>query len=166
MKKILLAYLGVALLAFSSTAEAANAGGKKLPGTITHNIMAKYPDARIGTWMIRNDHYVVKIEEQNDKCTLWYTRDGNWVQTEKHFALTKDLPDAVRQGLDKSKYAGWHIDNMKQLSTPDGQTKYVIHVDNAGKYGSSGVNAGRRDYLVWFSPDGTLIDQSIYVPTR
>jgi len=162
MKKILLPFLGIAMLVFSMTTEAAWPGGKNLPGTITNSIKTKYPDARIRTWTITNNNYVVKIAEQNDKSTVWYTRDGNWVQTEKHLALTKDLPEPVRHGFNKSKYASWHIDSIKELSTPDGQTKYVLHVDDGDKYTGGQVDAKKSDYLVWFSPDGSMIDHTVY----
>jgi hypothetical protein len=162
MKKILLPFMGAAMIVFSLTANAAYPGKKNLPGTIVSSITAKYPDARIKNWAWKENDYVIRIEAQKGKCTAWYTRDGSWVKTEKRIGLTKDLPERVRQGFNKSSYASWHIDGIKELTTPDGQRKYVLHIDDGNKYSSADMAALQSDYRIFFSSDGTLIDHVRY----
>jgi hypothetical protein len=156
MKKILFPLLGVTVLFFSFTTKTAATGKKDLPKNIASSFTAKYPDARIKKWEMKDNDYIVRFDENNEKCTSWYTPDGKWVKTERHFALSKDLPAAVREGFNHSPYMSWHIDNIKEVMNNDGQPLYVLHVDDGDKWDSDHYDAFKTDYLIYFSPDGTL----------
>jgi hypothetical protein len=163
MKKII-SFVGIAILTFAIAHTANAAPGKKaLPGNISNNITAQYPDAKIRNWSFKDNEYIVNIVEEKGRCRTWYTRDGSWVKTERHIGLTKHLPAPVRQGYNKSRYASWHIDSIKELTSPDGRTNYVMHVDDGDKLSSDKVDAERSDYLIYFGSDGMLINTAPYI---
>ena len=153
MKKIFFPFLGIAL-AFSFT------GKKDLPHHISASITAKYPDAKIKRWEMTNDQYMVKFTTAHDKDISYFSVGGNWLRTEKRLALTKDLPAAVKSGFENSDYAGWQIDAINEVTSPDQPVRYVLHVDDGNQLDSWHIDAFKSDYLLYFDREGRLIQRA------
>jgi hypothetical protein len=162
MKKLFIS-AAVMLAAISLVSISAFAtGGKDLPKNISTSLTAKYPDARVKGWVLRNDQYVVRFVEDKQKCMSYFAADGSWIRTEQLIPLTKDLPPAVKQGFNKSAYSDWHIDRIREVTTPNEQPAYVFHVDDGDKLDSWHVDALESNYLIWFAGDGTFQKKSAY----
>lgn len=152
MKKILFPLLGI-VLAFSFT------GKKDLPSNIAAGITAKYPDARIKGWEMVNHRYKVKINANGNKEITYFSTNGNWLRTEKHLALTKDLPAEVRDGFKKSGYADWRVIKINEVTSPDQPKRYVLHVDDSNQLDSWHNDAFKKEFLLYFDREGKLLER-------
>jgi hypothetical protein len=153
MKKIFLPILGIAL-AFSFT------GKKDLPHNIAASITAKYPDAKIKSWEMTGDQYKVKFTADRNKEISYFSTNGDWLRTEKHVALTKDLPPAVKRGFEHSGYATWYIDGINEVTAPGQVVRYVLHVDDSDLLDSDHIEVFKTDYLLYFDREGGLIKRA------
>ena len=152
MKKILFPLLGIAL-AFSFT------GKKLLPPNIAAGLNARYPNAKIKNWEVANDQYRIKITKDGSKELTYFSTDGKWLRTEKHLALTKDLPPAVKKGFQQSDYAAWKVDNISEVSTPGDPIRYVLDVDDGNQLDSWHYDAFKKEFLLHFDLNGRLIEK-------
>jgi hypothetical protein len=153
MKKILFPLLGIAL-AFSFT------GKRVLPPTIAAGLNARYPNAKIKSWEMANDQYRIKITTDRNKEVAFFSTDGKWLRTEKHLALTKDLPPAVKRGFRQSGYAAWKIDKISEVSAPDEPLRYVLDVDDGNQLDSWHYDAFKEEFLLYFDRDGVIIKKT------
>ena len=149
MKKSFFPLLGI-ILAFAFT------GRKDLPQAIAAGFNAKYPNAKIKSWGMDHEEYKVKFTTEKNKEVGYFSADGRWLRTEKHLALTKDLPPAVREGFENSPYAAWYIDRINQLEQPDQPVSYVIHVDNGDLLDAWHYDAFKYECLLYFDHEGGL----------
>ena len=150
MKNIFLSLIGTVML-FSF------AGKGSLPKNIEVKINNRYPNAHIKGWEMKNDEYVIKIGQDKKKMMAFYSEGGNWIKTEEHISLSKDLPLAVKKGFDNSKYVSWHIDNIKKVLMRDASPMYILHVDNGDKLDADHIDAFKNDVLLSFDTEGVLV---------
>ena len=150
MKKIFFSLIGIVML-FSFT------GKGSLPKNIEVKINSRYPNAHIRGWEMKNEEYVIEVMQYGKKLMAWYSNGGNWIKTEEHIPLSKDLPLAVKRGFDNSEYVSWHIDNIKVVSMKNASPVYVIHVDNGDKLDSDHYDAMKKDVLLSFDTEGVLV---------
>lgn len=100
---------------------------RKIPAVVTDAFKYKYRNAESVEWKDKLSHYLVSFLLNGDKYESSFKNDGTWVYSQKQ--ITKDdLPQAVEDGLDKSKYAEWDLDSFYQLIYPDDHVEYRIVV--------------------------------------
>ncbi|MDP4262158.1 MAG: PepSY-like domain-containing protein [Bacteroidota bacterium] len=92
----------------------------------------------------------ISFELNGDRMLASYTNKGVWKGTEKEWTFDQ-LPDEVKDGFHKSKYADREVEETKVLYLPGGSTQYRL------KAKKSGVE---KKYL-FFNTKGRLLRESI-----
>ena len=143
MKFYRIAFL-LSVLAISATHTKAQV--TKISEQVKENFTSQYPDAQNIRWF--ND--VVKVNVQfeigDDKMDAQYTNKGIWRNTLKMISFD-DLPDEVKDGFDKSKYAGREVTDVRIVYLPDEIIQYRIKTEK---------NNVQRKYL-YFNEEGRLL---------
>lgn len=116
----------------------------------------QFPNAMNVDWY-RSDPYSVAIfylpqnagEYHTGEYEAWYKSDGTCVLVEMDIENFSNLPTAVQNGYNNSKYKtqGWTIEDMTLLYRPNIEPGYLIEVEKSGM----------PDYDLLFASDGTLI---------
>ena len=158
MKRIILTAIAVIGVFSSFTSRTDPDGKKALPQNIAPSFAAKYPNAKIKKWEMRNEQYIVDFTDDRNKCAAYYSPGGGWIKTEVSIPWTKDLPMAVRKSVQNSGYGQWRVDGIKEVMTA-GQPLYVLHVDDGDSLDSDHYDAFKKDYMLSFTADGILKDK-------
>jgi hypothetical protein len=125
MKKNVIASLILVLLIFGAVATFAQI--RKIPAEVTEALKVKYPDAEKVSWKDKLSVFAASFEMNNEKYEARFTDKGEWKSTEKEIS-ENDLPDQVKDGLEKSKYADWEMKYAYFIELPDEETQYRIQV--------------------------------------
>jgi hypothetical protein len=144
MKKTLFISSLIAVTFFISFAASAQFGG--IPAAVTDTFKARYPKAEKVTWKDKITVYVASFYMDNADQEARFSHKGEWQSTEK-VMKQPDLPASVKDGLDKSKYYDWKVEDVFVRYIPSGLTQYHIVV--------SGSGLGKKNLL--FSSEGRLI---------
>ena len=123
---------------------------RKIPSAVTDSFAAKYPSAKGIEWGDRITVFEATFEMQDHKYQASFNSDGNWKKTEK-FLTEDEVPAAITDGLDKSKYAEWEIKSYVEITEQTGGFQYRLLAKK---------NDIQKKYL-YFSTDGRLIRDSI-----
>jgi hypothetical protein len=97
--------------------------------------------------LVRVDVY---FEMDGEKLIASYTNKGIWKGTEKDWSYEK-LPEEVKDGFQKSKYADREVDETKVLYLPGGSQQYRVKVKK---------NDLEKKYL-FFNTSGRLLRTSV-----
>ena len=79
-----------------------------------------------------------------------YTNKGLWKETQKEWSFVK-LPEEVKNGFEKSKYADREIEDVIVLYLPGGIEQYRVKAKK---------NGVEKKYL-YFNPKGRLLRESV-----
>ena len=145
-----------ALLALPALGATQSLGGKSVPGNVQSAFHQQYPQAKVIRWTNEKNGYRVKFEDHNVKYLGYLTGNGQWKETDRKYPLTRDLPQAVRDGFRNSGYQTFNIDGIHEVRTP-GHHEYDIAVDNGNYYDSNDHDNFTRGYMLHFAADGKLI---------
>lgn len=125
MKKVVRYLLPVVLLLAVNTM--AGAQVRKIPAAVTEAFKDKYPSASNVEWKDKLTAFVAGFEMDAKKYEARFSNKGVWQDTENEIE-DGELPDVVKGGLDKSKYADWEINHMYKIELPNDKTQYRIEV--------------------------------------
>jgi hypothetical protein len=146
MKKLLLT--GVVILLFAGLPAFAQIG--KIPKAVEETFANQYREASNIEFKSQLVSVDVHFELDGEAMTASYTNKGIWKETLKPSTFD-DLPQEVKDGFQKSKYADREVENVTVLYLPGGLTQYRL------KAKKSGVE---KKYLI-FNPKGRLLRESI-----
>ncbi|MFT3825463.1 MAG: PepSY-like domain-containing protein [Chitinophagaceae bacterium] len=119
---------------------------RKVPGTVTDAFKAKYPDATQVEWKDKLSAFAAAFYIGNLKHEARFNSKGQWLETE--FVINKDsLPKPVADGLDKSKYAEWNIEDAYKILLPGDVVQYRLEAEKS--------SLQRKNLL--FNSDGRLL---------
>jgi hypothetical protein len=121
--KIIFSVLAVLVI----SAQFANAQLRKIPGAVTESFKTKYAAASNVEWKDRLSSYVATFEQNGQKHNAYFDDDGTWKHTDIEIEES-DLPSAVNDGFQKSKYTDWDIDRVEKIEKNDGNTEYRLHI--------------------------------------
>jgi Putative beta-lactamase-inhibitor-like, PepSY-like len=125
MKKLLF----IAVLAgFTVTSSTVNAQIRKVPARVTNAFKAKYPLAKNVEWRDKITSLQANFYMEGNKYEAKFNRNGHWKKTEVTVS-EYNLPLAVREGMQKSKYRSWKVNSAYVLYSADGKTHYHIVAD-------------------------------------
>jgi hypothetical protein len=99
------------------------------------------------------DHLVrvdVQFELDGEQMIASYTNKGLWKETQKQWSFVK-LPEEVKNGFEKSKYADREIEDVIVLYLPGGIEQYRLKAKK---------NGVEKKYL-YFNPNGRLLRESV-----
>jgi hypothetical protein len=100
---------------------------RKLPAAVTETFKEKYPNASNVEWKDKLTLFVASFEDGGKKYEARFSNKGVWQQTEDEITEA-ELPEGVKEGLEKSKYAEWEKTTIYHIWLPKEQTQYRISV--------------------------------------
>lgn len=121
--------LGIAGLALTGCN---NKKSYKPDARIISAMNAKYPKAARIEWEQKHDYQVAEYYDNGVESEAWFDNNGRWLMTESDVKYTA-LPAAVRNGFEKSIYAGWKKDDIDKIERDGMAPVYVIEVEKEGQ---------------------------------
>ena len=105
----------------------ANAQFRKVPAEVTEAFRVKYANASHVSWKDKFSSFQAdyKVGEINMKSI--FNSKGEWLKTETKYSF-ETLPDEVKDGFKKSKYADMNVSDVIQVEEKDKVTEYRMVV--------------------------------------
>ena len=125
---------------------------RKIPSEVTESFKQKYPGATNVEWRDKLSSFSAVFEENDVQYEARFNSKGEWQLTENEIEET-DLPDAVRDGYEKSKYAEWEISKIHKIELADGSLQYRLET----------VKSDVRKKNLYFNSEGRLIKDRITI---
>ena len=124
MKKII--YIAAfAILTLFTTSSFAQL--RKLPAEVTTAFQEKYPNAKAVEWRDKLSSFTASFQQDSTTYIAQFSSKGEWENTEE--AIDKsELPELVKAGYDKSKYADWNFGQVSKIEMPNNEIQYRIEV--------------------------------------
>jgi hypothetical protein len=146
MKRLLI-FSGLLFITMGSFAQI-----REIPKEVRENFAQQYP---VATDVDFNDelfHVNVRFTLDGEKMNAEYNNKGIWRNTEKKWSYDK-LPDAVKDGFGKSKYADREVKETIMIYYPGNIIQYRLKTEKS---------AVEKKYL-YFNPEGRLLRESITI---
>jgi hypothetical protein len=128
----------IGLISFTVKAQQMNGA---TPQAVQSAFTAKYPTAQVKKWKTKKDTSVAVFTMSGKKYEAQYAGNGNWLSTARFLHHKSSLPMETREYLKTSKFASWHIDDMKKVHMP-GSDMYEVFIDNNSGNKEAYENAG------------------------
>jgi hypothetical protein len=125
MKKILIALL---LIVAGTTAVMAQI--RKMPAEVTNALKEKFPYAENVSWKDKLTSWEAEFTNKGVETQAWFSSKGEWKETDKSMSFDQ-LPEAVKDGLDKSKYNEWTPGEVAEITKKDKELQYRIYVEKS-----------------------------------
>jgi hypothetical protein len=119
----------ILLIGFVFFGVAAQAQFRSIPGAVTDSFKVHYPAASDVKWSDKVTLFQASFTNNGDAYLAKFKSKGEWLSSQKDIAEDK-LPSVVKDGLAKSKYASYKIENVKQIFLPNNVTQYGLSVSN------------------------------------
>ena len=145
--KILLAIISLLSISFISNAQV-----REVPVVVKEVFENQYPKADVQEYDDLLVKVVVKFTLDSSEMKATYSNKGVWKGTEKEISYSS-VPEEVKDGFNKSKYADWEVRESTQLHLPGGSTQYRLRVKK---------NDLQLKYL-FFNTSGRLLRTSITI---
>ena len=143
-------FLLLSLVTFLSVSSKAQ--GDNVPKEVKETFTSQYPSAEDVVYKDNLLTVWVNFTMNGEKYAANYTKKGQWKNTEKEWAFEK-LPDKVKDGFQKSKYADWKVEETKMIYRAGGTEWYRVKVRK---------NDVQKKFL-YFNKDGQLVDDALTV---
>ena len=150
MKKLFTFLLSIFVLVFAVTTSFGQV--RKIPSEVTEAFKSKYPSATNVEWRDKLSNFSAVFEEGDQQYEARFNSKGEWQLTENEID-ENDLPDEVREGFEKSKYADWEIAKVHKIELADGSLQYRIE----------SVKSDVRKKNLYFNSEGRLIKDRITI---
>jgi len=134
--------LAITVISFNS----ANAQVTSIPEQARTNFAAQYPGATNVEWDNDVINVNVRFELNGEKMNAEYNNRGTWKSTLKDWTFDK-LPDEVKNGFNKSKFADREVTEVKMVYLPGEVQQYRVKVEK---------NDLQKKYL-YFNTEGRLV---------
>lgn len=141
MKSLLALVLSVCLFTIHSNGQI-----RKIPSSVTEALKAQYPHATAIEWSDKLTGYAATFSDSSTKLIAYYSNDAAWEKTEQQIEFDA-LPESVKTGKDKSKYAEWDTGIIEKIMLPEDKLQYRVQVEK---------NDFQKKNL-YFTPDGKLL---------
>ena len=124
----------------------------KIPQSAKENFAKQYPSAQNVNWDNDVINVNVRFELNGERMNAEYSNKGIWKKTEKDWTYSK-LPDAIKDGFNKSKYADRGVTEAVIVYLPGDVEQYRLKVER---------NDLQKKYL-FFNKDGRLVREAITI---
>jgi hypothetical protein len=124
----------------------------RIPESAKENFARQYPSAQNVNWDNDLISVNVRFELNGEQMNAEYNNKGIWKKTEKKWTYDK-LPEAVKDGFNKSKYADRGVTETVILYLPGDVEQYRLKVER---------NDLQKKYL-FFNKEGRLIRDAITI---
>lgn len=149
MKSIRLFAILISLLAGSSSV---NAQVTSIPEQAKENFFKQYPDAKNVQWENDVVNVNARFEQDSNTMNAEYNNKGIWKRTLKDWAYDKLTAD-VKDGFEKSKYAGNQVVDVKVLYLPGYVIQYRLKV----------AKNNIENKFLFFNTEGRLIRTTVAI---
>ncbi|MGP8215488.1 MAG: PepSY-like domain-containing protein [Bacteroidia bacterium] len=130
----------------------------QVPQNIKDAFKSKYPSATVKSFKYLHNNYVATFVYEGEKCKATFDGNANWIQTISHKEW-KEMPEAVRIALHRSRYSNWQVYECNKVETPDG-IFYSFQVDNEYTLSGDEQPAFSEDCFVYFTPSGNIVKEA------
>jgi hypothetical protein len=137
--------MGLLMYSFSAFAQY-----YELPTAIRETFSRQYPKADSINYTDNLLYGTVAFWDHGNRYTASYTKKGVWKGSEQDLSFDK-LPNAVKDGFAKSKYADWKVEDTKIVYRPGDVERYRLKVAKSDL---------QKKYL-YFNEAGRLVDDEI-----
>jgi hypothetical protein len=117
--------IGFSALLFSYTHSTAQI--RKIPSEVTGAFSEKYPDASDVEWRDKLSGFTASFSKDSISYLASFNNKGEWESTEQSIEEA-DLPENVKDGLSKSRYADWNLGQVSRIELPDNELQYKVEV--------------------------------------
>lgn len=139
--------LGFMLAAYTTT----HAQVRKVSAQVTEAFRTKYPSATNVEWKDRLTGYTATFDQGGVHYEARFSNKAEWQSTENKVA-ENELPAAVNDGFQKSKYAEeWKIREAYKIAIPGDKIQYRVNIQKG--------DIQRKNLL--FSNEGRLLKDNI-----
>jgi len=118
---------------------------EKLPPAVLENFKKMFPEAKDVEWDKFPDFYEVDFTDGKLEKEAIFGNDGTWMITERTVPHNK-LPQAIKDGLAKSKYKDFKIRESAEVEMPGLSEAYGVDVVK-----------GKEEFALYFDKTGTII---------
>jgi hypothetical protein len=125
---------------------------RKIPSEVTEAFKQKYPDATNVEWRDKLSNFSAVFESDNQQYEARFNSKGEWQLTENEIEEA-DLPEIVKEGYDKSKYADWELGKIDKIELADGAIHYRIEA----------IKNDVRKKNLYFNSEGRLLKDRITI---
>ena len=123
---------------------------REIPKEVREAFANKYPNAENVDFKDQLVVVYVHFTKDSVKYIATYNNKGDWKETEKESEYEK-LPEPVKDGFQKSKYAEWKVEDAAIIIQPGADEQYRIKVSK---------NDLQKKYL-YFNSNGRLKRDSL-----
>ncbi len=128
----------------------ANAQFRKIPAEVTDSFKIRYENASGVSWKDKLISFEADFKQGDKEMQAFFSSKGEWIKTETRCTF-ETLPDEVKNGFEKSKYADLTPFVVMQVDEKDNKIQYRLVVKKN--------DISKRSLL--FSKDGQLISDNI-----
>ncbi len=125
---------------------------REIPESVKETFTSQYPGAENVTFEDNLVSVQVHFQLNGEKMIAAYNNKGRWKDTEKDWNFDQ-LPDDVKDGFKKSKYADWKVTDTKIIYRPGGSDRYRIKAEK---------NDLQKKHI-YFNKLGRLVDDDIAI---
>lgn len=115
-------------LAFTLFSSFAFSQVREIPEEVKETFTTQYPDAQEVNYEDKLVSVQVIFTLNGERMVAFYNNKGKWKETEKDWNFEK-LPEEVKDGFKKSKYAEWKVADTKIIYRPGGSDRYKVKVE-------------------------------------
>jgi hypothetical protein len=119
---------------------------RKIPSEVTEAFKAKFPEAEKVEWKDKLTYFQAQFAIGEDQMSADFSNEGEWQQTEKKISF-EELPEEVKDGLNKSKYADWTPGSVTLIEKDEDIRQYKIYVEKSSLI---------QKKFLFFTPEGRL----------
>lgn len=151
MKKTIGLILAVAFLSVNGLSVSAQF--RKIPAEVTDAFSQKFPGATKVEWKDKLTGYSATFELDKVSYLVNYNNKASWESTEQDIEES-DLPEEVKSGFDKSKYAeDWTISKIQKIELPKDEIQYRLQI----------ANGDIKKRNLYFNEEGRLLKDKLTI---
>src|SRR3954470_10284069 len=105
----------------------ANAQFRKIPAEVTDSFKVKYENASGVSWKDKITSFQAEFKQGDREMRSTFSSTGEWLKTETKHSF-ESLPDEVKDGFKKSKFADLTVVDVLQVEEKEKETQYRVVV--------------------------------------
>ena len=129
-----------------------------VPSDVAQSFEFEHPSAKISSWFVENDNFVVSFKEDGMSGKAYIKNDGNWIMSV--FPIPKgELPSAITEYA-KKNYQYPVITFSALQSSPKEQMHYYVELKSEGMQGLSRLTFSNMGTLMSREDPDTFVDET------
>lgn len=104
---------------------------RKIPSEVTDAFKARYPHAEKVEWKDKISSFEAGFLLNGFEMTANFSSKGDWERSEKKIKFA-DLPKAVQDGFEKSKYTAWEKNSATEIDDNGKPLMYRVFIKKSG----------------------------------